>query len=89
MELKKMEPQYINNICNWKPDTQYKCYLYNMPIKNMKVMEGASENHKFNYNPKNVHKPTEELQRLIFPFIERCNISINAILSLVLVTVPR
>ena len=23
MELKKMEPQYINNIGDWKPDTQY------------------------------------------------------------------
>ena len=23
MELKKMQPQYINNIGNWKPDTEY------------------------------------------------------------------
>ena len=26
MERKQMEPQYIKNIGNWKPDTQYECY---------------------------------------------------------------
>ena len=48
-----------------------------MPIKIMKLMAGASENHKFHYNPRPVTKSPEELQRLIFPFIERCKISLN------------
>ena len=26
MKLKQMEPHYINNICNWVPDTQYELY---------------------------------------------------------------
>ena len=46
MELKKMEPQYIKNLGNWKPDTQYECYWDNMPIKTTKLMAGASEKHK-------------------------------------------
>ena len=50
-----------------------------MPINNIKGMTGASEDHKVNYNPRNVPKPNKELQRLIFPFIERCNISLNAL----------
>ena len=45
----------------------------------MKLMAGASENHKVHYNPNNVHKPTEELQRHIFLFIEKCNISLSAL----------
>ena len=40
-------------------------------------MSRASENQKFHYNPRNVPKPPEELQRIIFPFIERWNISLN------------
>ena len=36
-------------------------------------------NHKVHYNPKTVPKPPEELQRLVFPFIERCNNSLNAL----------
>ena len=46
MELKQMEPQYIKNIGNWKSYTQDAFYLYKMPINIMKVMLGASENHK-------------------------------------------
>ena len=50
-----------------------------MPINIMKVMAGASENHKAHYNPRDVPKPPEEIQRLVFPFIEQCNISLNAL----------
>ena len=71
MELKQMEPQYIKNVGNWKPDTQDECYSDKMHIKIMKVMKGASENHKVHYNPSNVPKPPEEIQRLILPFIEQ------------------
>ena len=56
-----MEPQYIKNIGNWKPDTQGEFYLANMPIKIMEVMPGTSENHKVHYNPSTVPKPPEEL----------------------------
>ena len=42
-------------------------------------MTGASENHKVQYNPRTVHKPPEEFQRLVFPFIERCKNSLNAL----------
>ena len=42
-----------------------------MPIKIMKVMAGDSENHKVQYSPRTAPKPPEELQRLIFTFIER------------------
>ena len=38
MELNQMEPQYIKNLGNWKPNTQDKCYSANMPINTMKVM---------------------------------------------------
>ena len=38
MEINKIEPRYINNIANWKPDTQDQCYLETMHIKIMKVM---------------------------------------------------
>ena len=79
MELKHMEHQYIKNLGNWKQETQYESYLDNTPINIMKVMEGASENQKVQYNPRNVPKPPEELQRIIFSFIERCKISLNAI----------
>ena len=54
-----MEPQYINNIGNWKPETQDECYLDKMPTKIMKVTSVASENHKVHYNPRNVPKPPE------------------------------
>ena len=64
-----MEPQYIKNIGNWKPDTPDECYSDKIPIKTTKVMAGASENYKVHYIPRNVPKPPEELQRLIFPFI--------------------
>ena len=67
IELRKIEPHYIKNLGNWKPDTQDECYLANMPIKIMKVMSGASENHKLHYNPRTVPKHPEELQRLILP----------------------
>ena len=72
-----MEPQYIKNVGNWKSDTQYECYLDNMPIKIMKVMEGSFENYKVHYSRGTVPKPPEELQRLIFTFIELCKISLN------------
>ena len=42
-------------------------------------MVGASENHQVHYNPRTVPKPHEELQRLIFPFIEICRNSLNAL----------
>ena len=77
MKLKQMEPQYINNIGNWKPDTQDECYLDNMPINIMKAMAGPSEIYKVHYNPGTVPKPPEELQTLPFSFIERCKISLK------------
>ena len=45
----------------------------------MKLMAGAYKNHKFHYNPRTVHKPIEELQRLIFPFIKKFKISLDAL----------
>ena len=36
-----MEPQYIKNMGNGKSDTQDECYSDSMPIKIIKVMEGA------------------------------------------------
>ena len=33
MELKQMEPQYIKNLGNWKPETQDDCYSANIPIR--------------------------------------------------------
>ena len=74
-----MEPQYINNLGNWQPYTQDEFYLANIPIKIMKVMSGVSENNKFHYNIRTVPKPPDKLQRLIFPFIEKCKISLNAL----------
>ena len=76
-EHKQMEAKYIKNLGNLKPETQDECYLANMPIKIMKVMAGASENYKFHCKPSTLTKPPEELQSLIFPFIERCKISLN------------
>ena len=69
MELSKVEPRYINNPGNWKANTQYEGYLDDIPFNIMKVMPGASENHKSHYNPRTVPKHPEELQRLVFPFI--------------------
>ena len=79
MELSKVEPRYINNPGNWKSNTQYEGYLDDIPFNIMKVMPGASENHKSHYNPRTVPKHPEELQRLVFPFIYRCKNSLNAI----------
>ena len=39
-------------------------------------MTEASEKDEVHYNPRIVPKPPEELQRLIFPFIEICKIEI-------------
>ena len=50
-----------------------------MPIKIMKVTAGDSENYKGQYIQRIVPKSTEELQRLIFQFIKKCNTSINAL----------
>ena len=50
-----------------------------MPIKIMKVLTGASENHKVHYNPRTVPKFLKNFKRLIFPFIEQYNISLNAL----------
>ena len=69
-----MEPKYINNIGNWKPYTQDELYLDNMSINIIKLKAGDSENHKVHYNPSNVPKPPEDLQRLFSPLIERYNI---------------
>ena len=71
MEFKQMKPRHIKNLGNWKLDTQDERYSDNMPIKIMKVMAGASENHKVHYSPRTVPKHTKELQRLISPFIEQ------------------
>ena len=51
----------------------------NMPINSMRVIAGASENHKVHYNPRTVPKSHKKLQRLISPFIEKCKISVNAL----------
>ena len=40
-ELTQMEPQYINNLGNWKPYTEYECYSYHITIKITKVMSGS------------------------------------------------
>ena len=45
----------------------------------MKVMEGVSEKYKVHYKPRTVPKPPEELQRFIFPLIERYKLSLNAL----------
>ena len=45
----------------------------------MKVTTGASENNKLHYNPRTVPKPPEQPQRIVFPFIEQCRNSINAL----------
>ena len=58
-EIKLMEPQYINNIGNWKPDTQDECYSSNMPTKIMKLMAGSSKNDKVHYNPRTLPKTPE------------------------------
>ena len=79
LELNKMQPQYINNPGNWKPDTQYEGYSAKMPINIMKAIAGASENQKFHYNSRTVPKPPDELLRLIFPFIEQCKILLISI----------
>ena len=50
-----------------------------MPINIMKVMSGASKNHKVHYNPRTVPKPPEELQILVFSFIEKSRNSFNAL----------
>ena len=69
--------QYIYNIGNWRADAQDGCYLDKMPIMITNVRAGGSEKHKVHYNPRTVPKPTEELQRLIFPFIDKYKISFN------------
>ena len=74
-----MEPQYIKNLGNWKPETQYECYSDNTPIKIMKIMSGDPENHKVHYNLRTVYKPPEEHQIIISPFIEKFKISLNAL----------
>ena len=74
-----MEPQYIKNHGNWKSYTQDECYWDKTTIKITKVMEGDHENHKVHYNPRTLPKPPEQLQRLIFTFIDRCKISLNAL----------
>ena len=74
-----MEPWYIKNLGHWKSDSQYELYLAKMHTKIMKLMTEASENYKVHNNPRDVPKLPEELQRLIFPFIEQCNISLNAL----------
>ena len=45
----------------------------------MKLISGSSENYKVNYNPRTVPKPPEELQRLVYLFIEIYKISTNAL----------
>ena len=65
MELKKMEPQYINSLGKWKPYTQDECYPANMPINTTNMMSGASGNHKVLYNTRTIMKYPEEHQRLI------------------------
>ena len=59
MELKRMEPQYIKNLDNWKSYTQDELYFTKMPINIIKIMTGASENHKVHYSPRTVPKPPE------------------------------
>ena len=71
MELNQLEPQYIKNLGNWKLDTQDECYLANIPIKIIKLMAVASKKQKFQYKLSTVPKTTEELQRIIFPFVDR------------------
>ena len=70
MELNQMEPRHIMHVSNWKTDTQDEFYSSKIPISIMKVMEGSSENHEVQYNPRAVPKPPEQLQRLVFKFIE-------------------
>ena len=70
MELNKMEPQYIKDLGNWKPDTQYECYLAKITINIMKVMLLSFENHRVHYNPRTVTEPRKQLQIPISPFIE-------------------
>ena len=74
MKLKPMEPQYIKNLGNWKPETKGELYLDKMPINIMKVMARASENHKVHYNPMTIHKPPRELQRLVFHLLSDAEI---------------
>ena len=78
-KFKKMEPIYINNFGNCKPDTQYECYSAKTTIDIIKVMAVAPQNHKVYYNPRTVTKPPKELKMLIFTFIKRCKISLSAL----------
>ena len=66
MELKQMEPQYIKNVGNWKPDTQDECYSDKMHINIMKVMSGASRNYKVHYNPRTLPKPLKKFKYSFF-----------------------
>ena len=79
IKLKQAEPQYINNLGNWKPNNKNEYYLAKIPIKIIKLIVSASENQKLHYNPSNVPKPHEQFKRLGFPFIWKCRNTLNAL----------
>lgn len=66
-----MEPGLIKNLGNWNIDTQEDRYSAKLPLKAMRIMAGQDPNRGNYFLPRSGLQPPEDLQRQIFPFVEK------------------
>jgi Centromere DNA-binding protein complex CBF3 subunit, domain 2 len=69
-EYHEMQQADINALGNWNPTMQESRYSSKLPINIIRTMAGHTDNSKIHWNPRTAIEPCEELQLMIFPWLE-------------------
>lgn len=69
LEFEEIAPEIINCLGMWDPNTQQKAYSAKIPTKALRVMAGFQDADSY-FVPRTNVVPPENLQKMIFPFIE-------------------
>ena len=71
LEMEEVDPEWIRALGNWNIDTQQESYSSKIPLKSMRVAAGFAPAKGTHYNPRIQLLPPEELQKMVFPELER------------------
>ena len=69
-ELEDDDMDQTRYLGNWDPKTQEKLYSTKLPLQGMRRQAGFLDECSYHYNPRTVKDPSEELQKMIFPWLD-------------------
>ena len=69
-ELEEDDMDQTRYLWNWDPKTQEKSYSTKLPLQAMRRRAGFLDERSYHCNPQTVKDPSEELQKMIFPWLD-------------------